>query len=61
MKPTYLGDGVYISEHQRECTMLVLTTGSHILEEAQNVIYLEPEVALALLKVLSNTGNDINP
>ena len=45
MSPVYLGDGVYVAiEHG----MARLTTGSHQEAEADNVIFLEPDVIGAL-------------
>ena len=44
----YLGDELYADfndDHQ-----IVLTTGSHKLEEAVNIIYLEPEVYQTLVE-----------
>ena len=41
----YLGDGVYARE---ENGRLVLTTDSHLLADARNVIILEPEVLAEL-------------
>jgi hypothetical protein len=41
MKPQYLGDGVYVS---RLGPNLVLTTGHHDPDQADNVIALEPFV-----------------
>lgn len=51
MKPQYLGDGVYIQRN--EYNQLVLTTGNHEVALASNVIYLEPEVVLALLHYIN--------
>jgi hypothetical protein len=45
MNPVYLGDGVYVAI---ERGMARLMTGSHLVAEAENVIYLEPEVISAL-------------
>ena len=42
----YLGDGVYVAI---EDGRLLLTTGSHRVEEAENRIYLEPEVMAKLV------------
>lgn len=39
--PMYLGDGVYV---QKTLEYVILTTGSHSLNEAGDVVYLEPEV-----------------
>lgn len=48
-EPTYLGDGVYA---QFIFDQLLLTTGSHLREQADNKIYLEPDVAKALVDYL---------
>ena len=45
IEPTYLGDGVYATEDDRG---IVLTTGTHVITEADNVIVLEPKVWAAL-------------
>jgi hypothetical protein len=50
MKPDYLSDGVYA---QIERGMVKLTTGSHVDTEAQQTIYLEPEVCAALQRYLA--------
>jgi hypothetical protein len=44
----YLGDGLYADFNDGH--QIVLTTGSHKLEEAVNIIYLEPEVYQALVE-----------
>jgi hypothetical protein len=46
IEPEYLGDGVYMQED--EFGQLVLSTDSHILLNARNIIYIE----LPLLKHL---------
>lgn len=43
--PLYLGDGVYIQVMNGR---YVITTSSHILNQADNAIVLEPEVMEAL-------------
>ena len=48
-EPAYLGDGVYI---QADEGGLILTTGTHILAHADNVIYMEPGVLIALQQYL---------
>jgi hypothetical protein len=42
--PRYLGDGVYISWKEEPYRELIITTGSHDLNEADNKIFLEPQV-----------------
>ena len=44
----YLGDAVYADFDETHC--IVLTTGSHRLEDASNRIVLEPEVYRALVE-----------
>lgn len=44
--PEYLGDAVYASVEQGR---IVITTDSHNLHEAGNIIFLEPEVFRALV------------
>lgn len=58
MKPVYLGDGVYLS-FSRGCA--VLTTGTHIEDQADNVIYLEPSVIMSLLRELQEVTKNIDP
>lgn len=45
IEPTYLGDGVYATEDDRG---IVLTTGTHVIDQADNVVVLEPKVWAAL-------------
>lgn len=49
--PQYLGDGVYIS-YDKQANGLVLTTTSHLLQEADNIIFLEEPVVQALLNYI---------
>jgi hypothetical protein len=49
MEPKYLGDGVYVLV--TDCGVL-LTTGHHDPQWADNIIHLEPPVAEALMKYL---------
>lgn len=46
LEPQYIGDGVYAA--QSPDFSLVLTTGSHRPEEADNKIFFEPETLDAL-------------
>lgn len=48
--PLYLGDGVYIRVKDGR---YVITTSTHVIERADNVIYLEPEVMDALKEYAS--------
>lgn len=52
---TYLGDGVYAS-YNPDTEMMTLTTGSHIIEQADAVIFLEIEVIRELAKLLKSIG-----
>lgn len=54
MKPKYLGDGVYVDEWNDFGPGIMLTTDSHKVEEAGNVIYFEPSVLKALTIWLKN-------
>lgn len=47
LEPRYLGDGVYAQ--QSEDFPLILCTGTHELDEAEAIIYLEPSVLLQLM------------
>lgn len=47
IKPVYLGDSVYAS-YNPDTEEITLTTGSHIIEQADSVIFLETEVIQAL-------------
>lgn len=38
----YVGDGIYIQIDDQDPTHLVLTTGTHIIEEAATVVFIEP-------------------
>lgn len=46
----YLGDGVYV---QRDGEDVVLTTGTHVREDADGVVVLDPEVVSALVRWLT--------
>ena len=50
--PRYLGDGVYAQVDNEDPTRIILTTGSHVLTDADNVIYLEPEVMKGVAKYI---------
>ena len=52
MESRYLGDGVYASIKNG---MIMLSTGSHIEDDAEHVIWLEPEVAIELKKYIEQT------
>ncbi len=47
----YLGEGVYIQIN--EAGQWVLTTGRQRLSEADNVVYLEPEVCASLVDYIN--------
>jgi len=53
LNPIYLGDGVYAQTS--ESGELVLTTDSHKVEEADNVIYLESSVITSLLEYINSS------
>jgi len=48
IQPRYLGDGVYVQVDAEDPSRIILTTGSHVLTDADNVIYFEPEVMKGL-------------
>lgn len=48
----YLGDGVYCTADPSG--MLALRTGSHRPEEADNTVWIEPQVVDALLKFIED-------
>ena len=50
-EPTYLGDGVYAQETSYED--ILLTTGSHREDEADNKIILEPQIVQRLVAWLN--------
>ena len=55
--PIYLGDGVYATfDSGFAGGGITLTTGTHEEAEADNVIYLEPEEAQALVNWLGQHG-----
>lgn len=49
MESQYLGDGVYLTKIENG---IVLTTGNHDPQLADNIIWLEPEIINELLKAL---------
>lgn len=49
--PIYLGDGVFLDTSQGQ--MAVLTVGNHVVEKATSKIYLEPAVAVEVVKLLA--------
>lgn len=57
--PSYIGDAVY-AQYDRY-NRLVLTTGSHREEEAENVIVLEPEVWNELLRYVNDNTEAPTP
>lgn len=56
--PAYLGDGVYASFDHRG---LVITTGHHLPEKADNVIVLEPFVIAELEKYVEKAKASLTP
>lgn len=53
MKPEYLGDGAYVQPHPHDPMSVILTTGSHLLPEADNTIYLEMSCIDGLIRYLT--------
>jgi len=41
IEPLYLGDGVYVQPNPHDPVSLIVTTGSHLLHQADNTIYME--------------------
>jgi hypothetical protein len=60
IKPRYLGDGVYAQMDNICREYVILTTDSHILENAQNTIYLEPDVIKRLKFFIADMEEDLN-
>lgn len=56
MEPKYLGDGVYLSF---ENGVVRITTGHHNPNEAQNVVFLEPETLIKLMTALNDLATEI--
>lgn len=52
--PTYVGDGVYVQTDPHGA--LMLTTGHHAHEHAENVIIFEPEVWAELMLIISRAN-----
>jgi hypothetical protein len=59
MEPRYLGDGVYVSESYGP---VILTTGHHDPDQADDVIFLDEEVLEGLLRWLEDRrrGEDLD-
>lgn len=55
MDPRYLGDAVYVAVDSHE-HQLMLTTGSHRLQEAHAVIYLDTRTIKALVQYAEDAG-----
>lgn len=51
-QPRYLGDGVYIQVDPKS-GQFILTTSSHIFMDADDTIFLEPEIAQALVNYIT--------
>lgn len=51
-RQVYLGDGAYATVDKDAFHPLILTTGHHDPEQAENVIYMEPSVMIALVDVI---------
>lgn len=54
MSKHYLGDSVYIRRNEAGC--FILTTENGLPDDPSNVIYLEPDIVLTLLKILKEEG-----
>lgn len=54
MAPLYLGDAVYLQSDPEDPSRLILTTNSHKLIAADAVIYLEPEIAITLARLIGS-------
>jgi len=52
--PLYLGDSVYVQPDSAFPGRIVLTTDSHLMDDAGNILVLEPEVAVAFLKYVEH-------
>lgn len=52
MNPVYIGDGIYLQQDQEDPTRLILTTNSHLLEDADAVVYLEIEELQSLMQYI---------
>lgn len=57
MKHVYLGDGVYATPNPDDMHGCILTTGSHRLEDAHHMIFLEPQTIEALKKYFEEIDN----
>lgn len=53
--PDYMGDGVYATDDQRG---LIITTGHHLVSQADNVIVLEFDVLAALERYIARMKAD---
>ena len=53
-QPQYLGDGIYIQVNESDPSQLIITTGSHILDDADNTVYVDLGEARMLKKYLSD-------
>ena len=50
MNPVYIGDGIYLQQDQEDPTRLILTTGSHLLEDADATVFLEVRELKSLMQ-----------
>jgi hypothetical protein len=48
IKPIYIGDGVYAQVDITDPTRIILTTGTHKLDDADATIYLEQREMIAV-------------
>jgi len=52
-QPQYIGDGIYIQVNESDPSQLILTTGSHILDDADNTVFIEIREARSLQNYLT--------
>jgi hypothetical protein len=58
----YLGDGVYATFEPGGFHPLTLTTGTHVINEAESVIYFEDKVLRILIAAIQEVlGNEKSP
>lgn len=54
LSPLYIGDGIYVQVNPKNTSCLVLTTRSHFLNDADNIIYLEEREARSLYRYIKD-------
>lgn len=50
MNPVYIGDGIYLQQDQEDPTYLILTTSSHLLQDADATVFLEVRELQSLMQ-----------